>query len=920
MQEDPDVDALTAHLNMYTEDALTKKTISLKSLRHCLNKMKGKLKVPEKLKGKRENLEGEICDTTQDNVEKEAGAKDGKCDPVSDTKEPENNNVSKDGSDSACDLNKECVKEKNVFVDFATCGEVSNIVADGDIQRFENSNCTRNMYNHECGGASDLNKGKKGRGNKYIEKTVNDNGIAGSTSCKNTRSPGKANISCNTDVEVISEIDKKKRSDIEENTDYGSKQSVDDKSDGNMDIGISSENDGNNEGKQKGHLKSPNPVKKDADKTSECEMTHTFDEAHKATIVRFHNKTVLLLSTEKGNFFLMKELLKRCFCKDITDKEEILKTKRNTLLIKEKQLNIPFKAMDKIFYSFVKKYFLKRKISRTLHSEVSVISEEDANRLFHVIYKEKYCTNGCIVTDARNKPKTVQQTGSSGAITDIYTSTSQAEGTVQNLCQASLQSNVGSTHDLENNLVNEVEKDHNVREPMKDKNVFQWISQETCKLPKLKKSKAKEGDDDNDYDSDATYAYQEEGDQIIDELNDSKKNSDVMDGSGNTDICNSKSANMTTDIDLTDTFEVYKENKLVGVFKANSPTQLVCDDDSKTVNEVVPRKIKAEGMRSDSFVHVTESLDDAVIDLTEVFDDCSADSQEGNSTEETVTKNHSSELMNINQNINNNDPGEHDSLGIKENPQTGPVAGRSSTSNTQSSVESCDERFNIKVAHLLQDYTIDDDDVMEIQITSDNLLQTNDTVVHTPNVNEQEMTSSSEIITSDKDDVRIEHGSPACKTTEDCSALGNSRSETDVPLVKSPHKTTHGENQDREPDIETEKDVEADKSSDTEFTISKENSCSSVIVQKEAKDKSVANGVKVSESKTKVSSEERANINDSVAEAQKHLHEFLDDTTIVQSAAFISKAEETLQDCIYKANATRKDEKSKEMKTDLYSE
>lgn len=124
---------------------------------------------------------------------------------------------------------------------------------------------------------------------------------------------------------------------------------------------------------------------------------------HKMLWVRFHGKVVTKLVMPEGSFFIMTEILRRCFRIKEPRKN---KTIQDILIKKKNVLKIPDVELPKIFYEAVVRNLLERQVIKTVPTMFTVIGEEDAKRLFHYILERKYCGEGCVT--AWTGPKLAQ--------------------------------------------------------------------------------------------------------------------------------------------------------------------------------------------------------------------------------------------------------------------------------------------------------------------------------------------------------------------------------------------------------------------------------------------------------------------------------------------------------------------------------
>lgn len=134
------------------------------------------------------------------------------------------------------------------------------------------------------------------------------------------------------------------------------------------------------------------PSSKETDKGGVGQVVHLNDE-HKMLWVRFHGRVVTKLIMPTGNFFIMTEILRRCF----RIKEPRKNKKIQHILIQKKTvLKIPDTELPKIFYEPVIKNLMERQVIKTVPSSFSIIGEDDAKQLFHHILGNKYCGDGCV--------------------------------------------------------------------------------------------------------------------------------------------------------------------------------------------------------------------------------------------------------------------------------------------------------------------------------------------------------------------------------------------------------------------------------------------------------------------------------------------------------------------------------------------
>lgn len=122
-------------------------------------------------------------------------------------------------------------------------------------------------------------------------------------------------------------------------------------------------------------------------------QVYSVTSTHKMTWVRFHGRTVTHLITPSGKFFILKEILRRCF--RIQEPNKNLQFNRIGIL-KRKVLKIPDIELEPLFYDYVVKNLIDRKVIRTIPDKFIIISEEDANRLFHHVCKDQYCGSACV--------------------------------------------------------------------------------------------------------------------------------------------------------------------------------------------------------------------------------------------------------------------------------------------------------------------------------------------------------------------------------------------------------------------------------------------------------------------------------------------------------------------------------------------
>jgi len=113
---------------------------------------------------------------------------------------------------------------------------------------------------------------------------------------------------------------------------------------------------------------------------------------HEIILVRFHGKTITKLISPSGNFFILVELLRRCF--RITGANK--KRQVDGIRRKQKQLNIPEIVMEEVFYQHAVIFLTNRHVIKTVPPNFFVIKESDALRLFHHIFNDQYCSPGCI--------------------------------------------------------------------------------------------------------------------------------------------------------------------------------------------------------------------------------------------------------------------------------------------------------------------------------------------------------------------------------------------------------------------------------------------------------------------------------------------------------------------------------------------
>ncbi|XP_060600108.1 uncharacterized protein LOC132753632 [Ruditapes philippinarum] len=130
-----------------------------------------------------------------------------------------------------------------------------------------------------------------------------------------------------------------------------------------------------------------------------CTQVYSVTDTHKMTWVRYHGKTVTRLITPDGYFFIMKEILRRCF--RIQEPNKSLKFSKIGIL-KRKVLKIPDIELAPLFYDYVVKNLVERKVIKTIPDKFIIISEVDANRLFHFVCKDQYCGNSCVTPFFQN--------------------------------------------------------------------------------------------------------------------------------------------------------------------------------------------------------------------------------------------------------------------------------------------------------------------------------------------------------------------------------------------------------------------------------------------------------------------------------------------------------------------------------------
>ncbi|XP_053405817.1 uncharacterized protein LOC123566442 isoform X2 [Mercenaria mercenaria] len=219
-------------------------------------------------------------------------------------------------------------------------------------------------------------------------------------------------------------------------------------------------------------------------------QVYSVTDTHKMTWVRYHGKTVTQLITPDGNFFIMKEILRRCF--RIQEPNKSLKFGKIGIL-KRKVLKIPDIELEPLFYDYVVKNLVERKVIRTIPQKFIIISEEDANKLFHYVCKDQYCGSACVTPFIQSRAATglkhseMNSSSNSSAVSDI----SQTKPVVK-----------------------------------KDRNLFDFLEKETVSpkvekgisdnLPKKKRQKhpssevinlCSDEEDSNGYDTDKTLPY-----------------------------------------------------------------------------------------------------------------------------------------------------------------------------------------------------------------------------------------------------------------------------------------------------------------------------------------------------------------------------------------------------------------------------
>ncbi|KAL4227764.1 hypothetical protein ACF0H5_013200 [Mactra antiquata] len=136
--------------------------------------------------------------------------------------------------------------------------------------------------------------------------------------------------------------------------------------------------------------------------------TYALNDTHRITWVRFHGKIVTRLITPDGNFFILTEILRRCFRIKEPNKRKKYKKIKNT---KKERLNIPDINMEQVFFYYVVQSLQSRDVIRAVPDNFEIISEKNACRLFHYVCERKYCKDGCITPYYKTVPSKVQFDG-----------------------------------------------------------------------------------------------------------------------------------------------------------------------------------------------------------------------------------------------------------------------------------------------------------------------------------------------------------------------------------------------------------------------------------------------------------------------------------------------------------------------------
>lgn len=193
-------------------------------------------------------------------------------------------------------------------------------------------------------------------------------------------------------------------------------------------------------------------------------QVYSVSRTHKMTWVRYHGQTVTYLITPDGNFFIMKEILRRCF--RIQNPNKILKFNKIGIL-KRKILNIPDIKLESVFYDYVVKNLVERKVIKTVPDHFIIISEVNANRLFHYVCKTQYCGDACITPYYKNQTSSMAPAESDN-IAKVPCSTNDTEVAG---CSNATDTATESSKEFDNSLAKMIVK--------KDRNLFDFIKNET---------------------------------------------------------------------------------------------------------------------------------------------------------------------------------------------------------------------------------------------------------------------------------------------------------------------------------------------------------------------------------------------------------------------------------------------------------